>query len=196
MTSCTTSVGEKNGWLHLSANDFTYSSPTLKAKLTQQKSQAITPVTASSIGQPRSTPELLLKNGIKYYAEKLRSDPLGIPFKGMDTSCAVDLRKDAAIGYPQVISTEVVRESAGASGSLLFNYQVGTYHITFCGQVPQTMDFEILGGSDPLNPVIAQSAKVTTPASLIKKSITCVKGKTIKKVTAVNPKCPVGYKKK
>jgi len=29
-----------------------------------------------------------------------------------------------------------------------------------------------------------------------KKTIYCVKGKTTKKVTAVNPKCPTGYKKK
>jgi hypothetical protein len=29
-----------------------------------------------------------------------------------------------------------------------------------------------------------------------KTSITCVKGKTTKKVTAINPKCPTGYKKK
>ena len=29
-----------------------------------------------------------------------------------------------------------------------------------------------------------------------KVTITCVKGKTIKKVTAANPKCPKGYKKK
>ena len=35
------------------------------------------------------------------------------------------------------------------------------------------------------------------PAAVAKKStISCVKGKTIKKVTAVNPKCPAGYKKK
>jgi hypothetical protein len=27
-------------------------------------------------------------------------------------------------------------------------------------------------------------------------TITCIKGKTTKKVTAVNPKCPTGYKKK
>jgi hypothetical protein len=27
-------------------------------------------------------------------------------------------------------------------------------------------------------------------------TITCVKGKTTKKVTAVKPKCPTGYKKK
>ena len=33
-------------------------------------------------------------------------------------------------------------------------------------------------------------------AALKKKTITCVKGKLIKKVTAVKPKCPSGYKKK
>jgi hypothetical protein len=36
----------------------------------------------------------------------------------------------------------------------------------------------------------------TKPAAAKKITITCVKGKTIKKVTAVNPKCPAGYKKK
>jgi len=33
-------------------------------------------------------------------------------------------------------------------------------------------------------------------AALKKKSITCVKGKLIKKVTSVKPKCPTGYKVK
>ena len=41
---------------------------------------------------------------------------------------------------------------------------------------------------------IIPKASVTVPAK--KSSITCVKGKTSKKVTAVNPKCPTGYKKK
>jgi hypothetical protein len=36
----------------------------------------------------------------------------------------------------------------------------------------------------------------TKPIAMKKTSITCVKGKTTKKVTAVNPKCPTGYKKK
>jgi septal ring factor EnvC (AmiA/AmiB activator) len=31
---------------------------------------------------------------------------------------------------------------------------------------------------------------------LIKSTITCTKGKLTKKITAVNPKCPAGYKKK
>jgi hypothetical protein len=35
-----------------------------------------------------------------------------------------------------------------------------------------------------------------TPVAAKKITITCVKGKTIKKVTAVAPKCPAGYKKK
>jgi hypothetical protein len=37
---------------------------------------------------------------------------------------------------------------------------------------------------------------VTKPAAVKKTTIICVKGKTSKKVIAVNPKCPTGYKKK
>jgi membrane protein involved in colicin uptake len=33
-------------------------------------------------------------------------------------------------------------------------------------------------------------------AATKKKTIACVKGKLVKKVTAINPKCPKGYKKK
>lgn len=42
----------------------------------------------------------------------------------------------------------------------------------------------------------AAEAPVAPVAKLAKKTITCVKGKTSKSVTAVNPKCPTGYKKK
>jgi hypothetical protein len=43
---------------------------------------------------------------------------------------------------------------------------------------------------------LSQEATIV-PAPVVKKStITCVKGKLIKKVTATNPKCPSGYKKK
>ena len=37
--------------------------------------------------------------------------------------------------------------------------------------------------------------KVTNSSSNKKTTITCIKGKTTKKVTAANPKCPGGYKK-
>ena len=41
-------------------------------------------------------------------------------------------------------------------------------------------------------------ADADTKAKVIptKTTITCIKGKTLKKVTAINPKCPAGYKKK
>ena len=38
----TTVVGEKDGWLHLSANNFEFSSPTVVAKLTQDVAPAPT----------------------------------------------------------------------------------------------------------------------------------------------------------
>ena len=43
-----------------------------------------------------------------------------------------------------------------------------------------------------------QEADASAKAAAAKKktSITCIKGKTIKKVTAVQPKCPIGYKKR
>jgi hypothetical protein len=42
----------------------------------------------------------------------------------------------------------------------------------------------------------AAAAEAKAAAAKKKKTITCVKGKKVKKVTAVKPKCPKGYKKK
>ena len=43
-------------------------------------------------------------------------------------------------------------------------------------------------------PIAASTPKV--PAAVKKSTITCIKGKSIKLVTAIKPTCPVGYKKK
>lgn len=92
----TTVVNEDNGWLHLSAAGFTFSSPTLKVKLTQgASSESTTP-------QPSAKP----------------------------SASAEPAQQDSSV------------------------------------------------------PVIKKS------------TITCVKGKTTKKVSAVSPKCPSGFKKK
>jgi len=43
---------------------------------------------------------------------------------------------------------------------------------------------------------VKAEAEAKARAALSKKTtITCVKGKKIKKVAAINPKCPVGYKR-
>jgi hypothetical protein len=42
-----------------------------------------------------------------------------------------------------------------------------------------------------------ETAAADKTASLkIKTSIVCVRGKVIKKITSINPKCPIGYKRK
>jgi hypothetical protein len=43
---------------------------------------------------------------------------------------------------------------------------------------------------------LAKEAEAKAALAKKKSTITCVKGKTSKKVTAVSPKCPTGYKKK
>ena len=45
-------------------------------------------------------------------------------------------------------------------------------------------------------PTPTPSATATAKPVAKKITISCVKGKTVKKVTAVKPKCPAGYKKK
>ena len=98
----TTTVNEKDGWLYLSAKNFTFSSPTVKVKLTQGSENSIT--------SPSPTPT---------------------PSQSVTPS--------------------------------------------------------------PASSTQATSSKATAEK---KTTITCYKGKTIKKITAVNPKCPIGYKKK
>ena len=101
----TTVVNESNGWLYLSAKGFTFSSPVIQVKLSQE---APAPV-------PTPTPT------------------------------------------PTVVATPE----------------------------PTPTPVEVAAPAPILKPVAAK-----------KMTITCVKGKTTKKVTAVKPKCPAGYKKK
>jgi hypothetical protein len=56
--AATTVLGEKNGWLYLSANGFTFSSPTVRVLLTQEKS-------------PLPTPEMTTQAGAKPVVKKL-----------------------------------------------------------------------------------------------------------------------------
>jgi hypothetical protein len=43
---------------------------------------------------------------------------------------------------------------------------------------------------------VATESPTPTAAALKKSTITCIKGKAVKKVTALKPVCPKGYKKK
>lgn len=106
----TTVVSEQSGWLHLSASGFTFSSPTLKVKLTQDANAVAAPT-------PMPTPSVEPKAPLV--------TPTPTPAAGDDL-------------ISQKVSAPVVKKS----------------------------------------------------------TITCVKGKVVKKFSAVSPKCPAGYKKK
>ena len=65
--------------------------------------------------------------------------------------------------------------------------------------VKLSQDVVVVEKPAPAPEVSAPAKSVESPAKAVTKksiSITCVKGKTSKKVTGANPKCPTGYKKK
>lgn len=117
--NATTLVSEKNNWLRLSAKGFTYSSPTIKVKFSQE--------------EPSPTPT-----------------PTPIP-----TPAPSQNETTVPVAQPTVTPS-----------------------------------------ANPMPTQTSQPTLVTKPAVTKKSTITCIKGKISKKITAVNPKCPVGYRKK
>jgi hypothetical protein len=109
----TTVVSEQSGWIRLSAAGFTFSSPTLKVKFSQDPN-AVAVQTPTPTVEPKA---------------------------------------------PEVTPTVE----------------------------PKAPEVTPTATAQAIKPITASPKKVT---------ITCVKGKLIKKVAAVSPKCPTGYKKK
>jgi hypothetical protein len=91
---------------------------------------------------------------------------------GVDLSKAVSATISAA--YPELGVSEIVTTVSRVKGEF-FKVSAAGFHFSA--------------------PVITMNLK-QAPIAVTKKTITCVKGKQSKKVTALSPKCPVGYKKK
>jgi hypothetical protein len=75
----------------------------------------------------------------------------------------------------------------------------GFYKFTAAGFTFSSNKISVKMLSEGSNPIKTSEAEVTpspTPSAVKKITITCVKGKVQKKVTAIKPKCPTGYKKK
>jgi hypothetical protein len=89
-------------------------------------------------------------------------------------------------GSDQKIATTVVNEKNGwlKLAAYGFTYSEKTLQVKI-SQEPEVV----------ITPSPTPSA-TAKPSTAKKSSITCVKGKTTKKVTAVKPKCPTGFKKK
>ena len=90
-------------------------------------------------------------------------------------------------GSTQDIATESLREDAARQWLYLtarnFTFSSPTIKVKLTQDAP----------APTASP---EATKKTTPAPIAKKTISCFKGKTTKKVTGSNPVCPKGYKKK
>jgi len=116
---------------------------------------------------------------------------------GMPNMCD----SDSGGGFSKIMADKYIY--LGAAGA-------GSWDNHNCASWEPDLSKETINGADPVylykdlvaeaekyvsdNPYI--EPKSTSSSSNKKSTITCYKDKTSKKVTGVNPKCPVGYKKK
>ncbi|MFM8843816.1 MAG: hypothetical protein ACKOFJ_06310, partial [Actinomycetota bacterium] len=110
-------------------------------------------------------------------------------------------------GKEESISTSIVKESDGwlFLSAKNFTFSTPTIEIILKQSTPSPTPTPIVSATPTPTasetaaqaPVVVPSpAKSTLVVAAKKTTITCTKGKLVKKVTAVNPKCPAGYKKK
>jgi hypothetical protein len=129
---------------------------------------------------------------------------VAVPIKIAQCLWGVDLSKSAtaliSASYPELGITEVITTSSRVEN--------GTYYLSANGFHYSSPTIKVKVVQNNPDPVIENKGQSTLESeskastsvkvtSVKKKStITCVKGKVTKKVIAVNPKCPTGYKKK
>ncbi len=121
-----------------------------------------------------------------YYQLNLRSDVARCLYGFGSAPIQAKIEVSSSDGTPSVATT-IINESDGWLKMTAAGFTFSTPQI----KVKLSQEVSVLTPSASPSP--SASAK---PAAMKKSSITCVKGKTTKKVTAVNPKCPTGYKKR
>ena len=195
-------------------------------KIMDQNSSSIpkifeTTVATSNSGEivsPTSlTPNVCLATG-QYWINILSGGTCTLAYQTLETSSflASDLYKVSfeVTRNPQTISftlpttanisSKSIALTATASSGAAITYSTTSTGI--CSITGSTLNLlakgncavtAIQAGTSTLAPVSA-TASITLTATTVaaKKTITCVKGKTTKKVTGTNPKCPTGYKLK
>ena len=82
-----------------------------------------------------------------------------------------------------------------AAGTCKLTYQTAATSSYLASDL-YTVSFEILKDGQPVVVPTPVATPTPSPKPVVKKTITCVKGKKTVKKTAVSPKCPAGYKLK
>jgi hypothetical protein len=123
-----------------------------------------------------------------YYQLNLRSDVARCLYGFGSAPIQAKIEVSSSDGTPSVATT-VISESDGwlkmTAGGFTFSTP----------QIKVKLSQEVSVPAPSASPTPTPSA-VARPVAVKKTSIICIKGKTSKKVTAVNPTCPKGFKKK
>jgi hypothetical protein len=146
-------------------------------------------------------PPVFTDGELRYRVAGVHSKPDGNDFKGVydlviDSNAARCLYKYSAAPISATVS---VTSSSGGEQNIattVVNERDGWFHLGAYGFGFSSPTLKVKLTQEAPAPSASPAPSKTTKAAPAKKTITCVKGKTIKKVTAVNPKCPSGYKKK
>jgi len=163
------------------------------------------------------TPPIFKDGEIQYRVASVHNDSFGKKFQGVydlviDSKVARCLYKysDAPISASvsisssdgnQSVATTVVTEKNGwfRMGAYGFHYSAPTIRVKLSQEAPAPTPTPTPTPTPSPTPTaipVVDPAPSAKPAVAKKVTITCVKGKTVKKVTAVKPVCPAGFKKK
>jgi hypothetical protein len=121
-----------------------------------------------------------------YYQLNLRSDVARCLYGFGSAPIQAKIEVSSSDGTPSVATT-VISERDGWLKMTAGGFTFSTPSIKV------KLSQEVTTPAPVATPSPSASAKPATPKKI---TITCFKGKTSKKVTAINPKCPTGYKKK
>ena len=105
-----------------------------------------------------------------------------VPLAVANCMWGIDLRgatqTTVSVFYPELGTTEVMTADAKVLGDI-YNLSISNFHY-----------------SSPTFKVKIVQTTATAKVVATKKTITCIKGKTTKKISGLSSKCPTGYKKK
>jgi hypothetical protein len=161
----------------------------------QDKSKVLGIVTTNALAYDGQSPSFV-DGALNYRVAGLHLMPDGVtPVKG---SYNLVMRSEVArclYGFtnaPIQASVSIIGGESTNVATTVLGERNGWLSMSAAGFTFSTKTIQVKLSQEAPAPVVTPSATPTVAAK--KMTITCKKGKTVKKVTAVKPKCPSGYK--
>ena len=196
--------GAKSQWLIQSGASANGYQPQVTSKCFQDKSKLLGIVTTNALIYENGAPEF--KDGtLNYkvaglhhqadgvtltrgtYDLAIRSETARCVYGFSDAPFQASISVIGADGQEQTIATESIREDAKREWLFL-----SAQNFTFSSPTIKVK----LTQEKKLTQAAPTTTTTTTGKKVITKTISCVKGKVIRKVSGTNPKCPAGFKKR